>query len=106
MPPTASSIYTSKSNFLASQVRTLSILPQPQLHNLPASGEHGDLPSSVLQTVYYKLSIVARKQHNLIYSAQTLRHVAEQIDALYWEGEGEEEESGVLRAGCDLRLKE
>ncbi|KAA8902615.1 kinetochore complex Fta4 of Sim4 subunit, or CENP-50-domain-containing protein [Sphaerosporella brunnea] len=112
MPPnTTASVYTAKCDFLTTMVRQLSVLHQPNMEDLPASDEHGDLPDSVLQTVYYKLSIVAKKQGNLIYSQQTLRHVAEQIDSLYWEEEegGERGDAGaaeVLRAGVDLRNSE
>lgn len=112
--PSKPSTFTAKTAFLSSQTRILSTLPQPPAQwqqNLPASDEHGDLSDSVLQQVLYKLSITARKHHNLVYSSQTLRHVAEQIDSLYWEAaEGKEGEVGkevaVLRAGVDLRLKE
>ena len=109
------SVFAAKSSFLSSQVRQLGVLPRPPPHwrdNLPPADEHGDLSDLVLHQVFYKLSLVARKHHNFVYSVQALRHIAEQVDALYWEAaEGNDEgdvgeESAVLRAGVDLRLKE
>ena len=32
------------------------------------------------------MNVVARHHHRAVYSSQALRHVAEQIDALYWAG--------------------
>ncbi|KAF8251103.1 hypothetical protein K440DRAFT_98457 [Wilcoxina mikolae CBS 423.85] len=113
MPPQPST-FTLKTAFLSSQTRLLSTLPPPPpqwQQNLPPSSEHGDLSASVLDQVLYKLSIVARKHHHEVYSSQTLRHIAEQIDSLYYEAAlGKEGEVGkeiaVLRVGVDLRLKE
>jgi len=109
------SIYTTKSAFLSNQVRVLSIIPTPPAHwreSLPTTDdEHGDISDAVIKNVLYKLSIVARKHHNLVYSAQTLRHIAEQVDALYWSATEDVEgevgaEVAVLRAGVDYRLSE
>lgn len=94
----------------------LSMVPSPPLHwreSQPAADdEHGDLSDAVVRSVLYKLAIVARKHHSLVFSAQTLRHIAEQVDALYWSAtevglEGEVgAEVAVLRAGVDLGLSE
>ena len=122
--PSKPSTFTAKTAFLSSQTRILSVLPplpsrqqqQWRQKKLPAGDQpgdqHSDLSDSVLQQVLYKLSVVARKHHSLVYSSQTLRHVAEQIDALYWEatlgreGDGVGPELAVLRAGVDFRLRE
>lgn len=53
------------------------------------------------------VSVVGRKHANLVYNAQTLRHIAEQIDALYRDStEGFEgtlaRDEEVLRRGVDL----
>ena len=126
--PSKPSTFTAKTAFLSSQTRILSALPplpsrqrqQQWRQKLPTGdqpgdqpdNQHSDLSDSVLQGVLYKLSIVARKHHSLVYSSQTLRHVAEQIDALYWEatlgreGDGVGPELAVLRAGVDFRLPE
>lgn len=112
--PVQPSVYTTKTAFLSKQVRNLSALPPPPPNwreNLPPPDEHGDLSDAVVQQVLYKLSAVARKHNNAVYNAQTLRHVAEQIDSLYRRGrepvDGEpDEQTEVLRAGVDLREKE
>ncbi|KAL7267381.1 hypothetical protein RUND412_010036 [Rhizina undulata] len=100
-----STIYDQKKSFLSSQLRLLSTPLEPPRnwqHKLPES-EHGDLSESVLEQVLYKLNVVARKHHKLAYSAQLLRQVAEQIDALYWERSDREEGEDVLRRGTDLK---
>ena len=110
--PAQPSVYTTKTALLSRQIRTLSALPPPPpdwRDNLPPADEHGDLADSAVHQVLYKLAVVARKHTNAVYNAQTLRHVAEQIDSLYRDGpaDGEpSEQAEVLRAGVDLREKE
>ncbi|KAI5820245.1 kinetochore Sim4 complex subunit Fta4, partial [Pyronema omphalodes] len=102
------SIYAAKTTFLSQQVRSLSNLPRPPpkwRQSLPS--EHGDLSDSVLEQVFSKLSLIVRKHHNHVYPSQTLRHVAEQIDQLYWQSDDEPiKEIEVLKPGVDLTLKE
>jgi len=111
--PKQNSIYAAKFNFLRSQVRVLEKLPQlpPDWRDDVPQTEHGDLSDTVLQQIFYKLSVVARKHNDMVYSSQALRLIAEQVDALYWEAQlGFEGDAGteeaVLKRGVDLRSKE
>lgn len=63
-----------------------------------------------LNTAYrsaFLVNIVAKKHQKLVYSAQALRHVAEQIDDLYWKNnnnlEGTTRDDDALRRGVDLK---
>lgn len=55
----------------------------------------------------FLVNVVAKRHQKLVYSAQALRHVAEQIDDLYWKKsdniEGLTREDDVLRRGVDLK---
>ena len=98
----------------------LALPPAAAAKKLPAGDQPGDqhgdqrgnFSASVLQKVLYKLSAIARKHLRLAQSSQTLRHVAEQIDALYWEAALDRKggdvgpELAVLRAGVDFRPRE
>lgn len=125
---TFASVYELKSGFISSQVQILGSVPNPcrDWQEVFAKSEHGDLPKCVLTQVYYKrlsesfqptflysslscqVNVVARKHQKVVYSAQALRHVAEQIDALYWEqSDGFEgappRQEEVLRCGVNLQ---
>ncbi|KAI5797447.1 kinetochore Sim4 complex subunit Fta4 [Peziza echinospora] len=123
------SIFDLKKSFIESQVRALSASsassasssaagglrpPRNWQDAAPATAE-GDLPGKVVEQVLVKLNLTARKHNRLIYSAQAIRHVAEQIDALYREaaesaeearraggGAGAGGEYDLLRRGVDL----
>jgi hypothetical protein len=111
MSTDSASVYRAKSTFLASQIHILSKLsPLSDWRENLETTEEGDLPRSVLDQVHYKLSVVVRKHQSTVYSTQAVRHVAEQIDALYREAvEGFEGEMGadrrVLCRGVDLTDK-
>lgn len=67
-------------------------------------------PPRELNTAYrsaFLVNIVAKKHQKLVYSAQALRHVAEQIDDLYWKNnnnlEGTTRDDDALRRGVDLK---
>lgn len=53
------------------------------------------------------VNIVAKRHQKLVYSAQALRHVAEQIEDLYWKKnespEGTTRDDDALRRGVDLK---
>ncbi|TGZ84898.1 hypothetical protein EX30DRAFT_325767 [Ascodesmis nigricans] len=107
---TQHSIYDIKSEFLFSQSRALSQFPDPPKDWLKdvEETEHGDLSDNVLNQALYKLSVIGKKHANLVYNAQTSRHIAEQLDALYrdtiegFEGAPARDEE-VLRRGVDLK---
>lgn len=133
---TTNSIYDLKKGFLSSQLRILNGPLEPPLdwqERIP-EGEDGDLPEAVVDQVLYKrrqlsiiclcsqlptseknrtyhntflVNIVAKKHQRLVYSAQALRHVAEQIDDLYWKNnnnlEGSTRDDDALRRGVDLK---
>ncbi|MCJ1472668.1 hypothetical protein MMC13_001317 [Lambiella insularis] len=96
-----STIIDLKKSFLQTQVRTLN-LPLSPSHgwrdNSPASSQD-DLEEEVVQEVVHKLNTIIRKQNRIIYSAQALRHVAEQIDALYWAAGAPDVHTGELEDG-------
>ncbi|KAI9680677.1 MAG: hypothetical protein M1817_004117 [Caeruleum heppii] len=95
-----------KKAFLSSQVRLLSVPLQPPRHwqdRLPTPDE-GDLRGSVVGEVLYKLNVVASHHAKASYSSQALRHVAEQIDTLYWASGRTETDTNVeetLERGLD-----
>lgn len=69
-----------------------------------------DPPPRELNTAYrsaFLVNIVAKKHQKLVYSAQALRHVAEQIDDLYWKNNnnlgGTTRDDDALRRGVDLK---
>lgn len=94
-----------KTAFLRSQIRLLSAILQPSskwsTSTSTSSGSNGkkasttstDLPPKTVEIVLGKLNAHLDSHNRAVYSAQTQRHVAEQIDALYW--------SDVTRLGLD-----
>jgi Kinetochore complex Fta4 of Sim4 subunit, or CENP-50 len=80
-PPT---ILDLKLAFLHEQVQTLS-----KSLRVPASyqplPENDALREKSLETAMAKLNEEIRKHSRLVYSVQARRHVAEQIDTLYWQ---------------------
>ncbi|KAI9834327.1 MAG: hypothetical protein M1826_004253 [Phylliscum demangeonii] len=108
-----------KKAFIASQIRLLSapIQPPADWQDRLAEPEQGDLRESVIKEVLHKVHVITRHHTRASYPAQTVRAVAEQIDAVYWasaEGDGgaragsEEANDGrqALRRDVDLRVDE
>ncbi|MCJ1391983.1 hypothetical protein MMC18_004850 [Xylographa bjoerkii] len=99
-----------KQSFLHSQTRLLStpLSPSPTWHsNIPATAQNA-LPTEAIQDAIHKVNALIRAHNQRAYPAPALRHVAEQIDALYWAAgatdsqTGAADEGGVGR-GADLR---
>ncbi|KAI9836515.1 MAG: hypothetical protein M1838_005012 [Thelocarpon superellum] len=96
-----------KKGFLSSQIRLLHAPLQPPRRwqeNLPTPAD-GDLRGSVVGEVLYKLNVIAQHHNKAVYSSQALRHVAEQIDRLYWESSDPSQDVGgyeVFEKGVDL----
>ena len=114
------SIFQLKQGFLESQARLLSgeLRPPKNWQDEIPAGAEGDLPQKVVDAVLTKLNLVSRKHCRSVYSAQTMRRVAEQVEALYQQaeegagagaGEGLDQMMGgtwggveVLKRGVDL----
>ncbi|KAI9705057.1 MAG: hypothetical protein M1836_006840 [Candelina mexicana] len=86
MAPTDTVIET-KGSFLRSQIRLLSnpLAPPRNWQDRAPAAEEGDLREKIVAEVLYKLNTLHRRHTKSAYSSQPLRHVAEQIDRLYWE---------------------
>jgi len=112
--PAQPTLFTIKKSFLASQIRLLSVDPTPPPNwqdDIPA-GPGGDLSQRAIDQALTKVNLVARKYNRSVYSSQTVKRVAEQIEAIY-AGAVENEGGGggggevpggeeVLRRGLDL----
>lgn len=100
MASSAPTIIDLKTQFLRTQIQTLSTpLRTPSLET--------DLRPRHIDDALQKANAQLKKHNKLAYGPQALRHVAEQVDRLYWNaGErgvvGEAEEWG--RRGCDYRM--
>jgi hypothetical protein len=81
LPPT---ILDLKLEFLRSQIQALS---QPL--SIPSSyrptSEENALRQKSIDTALLKLNETIKKHSKLVYPSQAQRHVAEQIDKLYWQ---------------------
>lgn len=131
----ANTVIGLKESFLRNQVRLLSqdLQPSRNWRNRAPVPEQGDLSEKVVQDVLEKgeithslhalsvnsdhgwqrrtVNTIARHHKRAVYSSQALRHVAEQIDALYWaaaEPDGDEEAEGTdaLEKGSDFTSDE
>ncbi|PQE06948.1 Kinetochore fta4 protein [Rutstroemia sp. NJR-2017a WRK4] len=110
MDPDSATIIDLKSSFLRTQILALSQPIQPS-HDWQASisEEENTLRQRAIDEALFKLN-TALKQHNkLSYPPQAQRHVAEQIDRLYWAaGERDVNVNGEEwnEKGADYRLAE
>ena len=117
----ANSIIAQKSAFLKQQARLLSTPLRPSaswqdsapLTTTTASYAQADddsipptsitpLPQKQIDAALTKLNAQITQHNRLIFSAQAQRHVAEQIDTLYWNHVREEVEGGDLDDDDDL----
>ena len=133
---TADTVISLKESFLRTQVRLLSQRLQPSRNwrDRAPVPEQGELKEKVVQEVLHKrmhafhtnenihwngianvftrtVNTIARNHKRAVYSSQALRHVAEQIDALYWASAAPDRESEVdggeiLEKGVDLSSAE
>ncbi len=98
-PPT---ILDLKLSFLRSQIQTLSAPLNLPSNYRPISEEHS-LPPKSIDSALQKLNDTIKKHSKLVYSTQAQRHVAEQIDKLYWQaGERAFGTGNGLERGEDL----
>jgi hypothetical protein len=108
MPIQVPTIIDLKTAFLRTQIQSLSRpLAVPHSFHAKAPAESSQvtrLRQKSIDEALYKLNTLIKQHSKLVYPAFAQRHVAEQIDALYWAaGEGDlvvEEEEG-FRRGAD-----
>jgi hypothetical protein len=103
-------IPTLKTAFLRTQINILStpLKPSSTFPTTPSSTSDPPLPQKSIDEALLKANTILKKHNKVAYAPQAVRHVAEQIDRLYWNagdpahageiGEGEE----WLRRGVDL----
>jgi hypothetical protein len=106
-PPTVLSL---KQSFLLDQTRLLSRNPAPSRTWLAANiAADSPLSQKAIDDALYRVSHILQQHARRVYAPQATRHVAEQIDRLYWDaaertlGEGEEEiDDGGIGIEVDL----
>lgn len=138
---TTDTVISHKESFLRTQVRILSqpLQPSRNWRDRARVPEEGELKEKVVQEVLRKrmwlslyllsygvfevdfaeilvccggvVNTIARHHNRAVYSSQALRHVAEQIDALYWAAAAPDQEAeirgeDVLEKGLDLSTAE
>jgi hypothetical protein len=98
-PPT---IVDLKLSFLRSQIQALSQPLSLPPNYQPASEDHA-LSEKAIDAALLKLNETIKKHSKLVYSSQAQRHVAEQIDKLYWQAGDRDVSTGDgLERGADL----
>ncbi|MCJ1430993.1 hypothetical protein MMC27_000343 [Xylographa pallens] len=103
-------IPTLKQSFLHAQTRLLSTPLSPSPTSLSPSAP-APLPASLVHDIVHKVNALIHSHNLHVYPAPALRHVAEQIDALYWaagapaQASAEEDTDAVAR-GADLTRDE
>ncbi|OCT53391.1 kinetochore protein fta4 [Cladophialophora carrionii] len=81
------SITSLKADFIRTQVRQLDILLEPSTRwrdLLPAPADEGQLSDKTIADLVRKVNEKIRQHNRLIFSTQSQRHVAEQIESLHW----------------------
>lgn len=107
-PPT---ILALKQAFISSQTLTLSqpLAPSRAWQTANSESDEG-LPEKAVSDALYKLNHILAQHTRRVYAPQATRHIAEQIDSLYWSGvvssmgEGDEEEEEGVEMGVDLGI--
>lgn len=114
MAPTPPTIVSLKQSFLAAQTRLLSqpLTPTRAWHsnnNNDASTEDSTLPEKAIDDALFKLNHRLQQHARRVYAPQATRHVAEQIDQLYWnaaeaatQGDRDSDEEGESAEGLNL----
>lgn len=99
MASSAPTIIDLKLQFLTSQILALSspLSPSNAFLDTNSSAEENALRQKSIDEALHKLNGLLKKHNRLAYGPQAKRHVAEQVDRLYWvsgergvNGEGEE----------------
>lgn len=108
-----STIIDLKLSFLRSQLLILNapLSPSPRWREAGPVPEQGELKEKLVQEAVQKLNNIIRHHNRTVYSSQSLRHVAEQIDTLFWEAgapplHDDEIEEGDVDRDTDLRAHE
>jgi hypothetical protein len=112
MAPAPPTVIAIKQNFLTFQTRLLSqpLNPTRVWRTANTNADEGSLPEKAIDDALFKLNHQIAQHSRRVFAPQATRHVAEQIDQLYWNSavavtaedeEGEEEGVGV---GADLGL--
>ncbi|KIW73637.1 hypothetical protein PV04_01736 [Phialophora macrospora] len=105
------SITSLKADFIRTQVRQLDTLLEPSTQwrdLLPAApGDEGQLSDKTIADLVGKVNDKIRQHNRLLFSAQSQRHVAEQIESLHWNlvsGELEHAEADTVVVRRDAEL--
>ncbi|MCJ1250935.1 hypothetical protein MMC30_008163 [Trapelia coarctata] len=108
-----STIINLKISFLRSQLLILNapLSPSPRWGDARPVPEQGELKEKLVQEAVHKLNTLLRHHNRTVYSSQSLRHVAEQIDALFWEAGApplhcEDADPDTVDRDADLRESE
>lgn len=81
-------ITTLKTTFLRTQINTLSTPLRPSSAFLTNQAQKDEaLSQKTIDDALLKLNAILKKHNKVAYGPQATRHVAEQIDRLYWGGE-------------------
>ncbi|KAK4452387.1 kinetochore Sim4 complex subunit Fta4 [Podospora aff. communis PSN243] len=110
MAPAPPTVIAIKQDFLTSQTRLLSqpLAPTRAWRATNTNAEEGSLPEKAIDDALFKLNHQIAQHSRRVFAPQATRHVAEQIDQLYWNSavavtaedeEGDDEGVGV---GADL----
>lgn len=105
-PPTVVHL---KQSFLTTQTRLLSQPLAPSRDWLTTNTTHDEgLPPKAVDDALFKLNQRLQQHTRRVYAPQATRHVAEQIDALYWNAalaaseSRDDDDDEALRLGSDL----
>lgn len=93
----APTILDLKLAFLRSQIQALSAPLRVPVNYQPPDGEQA-IRQRAIDDALFQLNARIQEHAKLVYSAPAQRHVAEQVDALYWMA-GERDVSGELARG-------
>lgn len=87
-----------KANFIRAQVRQLSAPLEPtlQAQDLVDDPEDGRFSDKAMQDIVSKVNDKIRQHNRSVYSQQSQRHVAEQIETLHWNQVGHDEDLAEL----------
>jgi hypothetical protein len=97
---TSTTLLHAKSAFILSQVRLLSspLSPSTTWSSFAPPTTEPPLPAKAISTAISRLNEKLKQHNKNVYSAPSQRHVAEQLDALYWNQVLEEDTEAGLDA--------